>query len=78
MSTQVSVRLEEHIQKRLGDVAALSGKSVAHIIRQCIEDHLDDLEDLYVSLRRLESGEPMVSLEEVMTELDIHDDDLAS
>ena len=64
-----SVRLPEDIEKRLAALAAETGRSKAFFIREAIEEHLEDLEDSYIALKRLEDvragKSETVSLEEV-------------
>ncbi len=69
MSTQISIRFDEEIRKRLEKVSSDSGRSVSQIIRQCTVDHLEDLEDIYDSLRRLEKGEASYSLSAIKQQM---------
>lgn len=61
----ISIEFKEDIQERLLNLSSLSGHSVEHIITQHITDHLEDLEDMYISLKRLRSNERVITLEEV-------------
>ena len=65
-----SVRLPEEIEKRLDALAAATGRSKAFYIKEAIVEHLEDLEDGFIALKRLEDlkagkGET-VALEDVM------------
>ena len=59
----ISIEFKEDIQQRLLNLSNLSGQSVEHIITQHITDHLEDLEDIHISLKRLESNERIITLE---------------
>ena len=69
MSTQISVRFDEDIKIRLENLSSSSGRSVSQVIRQCIIDHLEDLEDVYDSIRRLEKGEKSSNIIDLKNEL---------
>jgi len=66
----VSLRLPQDISKRLENLADLTGRSKTHYMIEAIREHLDDLEDLYLSEQRLvahRAGDsPAASLGEVM------------
>ncbi len=68
-----SVRLSGATEKRLTDLSKKTGTSKAYYIREAIEGHLDDLEDVYLAqqvLERIRRGEERTySLEEVEKEL---------
>lgn len=66
----VSLRLPEDVSKRLENLADLTGRSKTYYMIEAIREHLDDLEDLYLSEQRLvahRAGDSQAaSLEEVM------------
>lgn len=72
-----SIRLPAEIEDRLDALAARTGRTKAFYIREAIEEHLDDLEDLYQAeqaVRRLRNGESRTyTLEEVGRELGLDD-----
>jgi len=49
----VSLRLPQDISKRLENLADLTGRSKTYYMIEAIREHLDDLEDLYLSEQRL-------------------------
>ena len=49
-----SVRLHEDTERRLDALSASTGRSKAFYIREAIEEHLDNLEDIYLAERVLE------------------------
>jgi RHH-type rel operon transcriptional repressor/antitoxin RelB len=62
----LALRLPPDIEKRLTDLAKKTGRSKSFYAREAILQHLDDLEDGYLALKRLKANEPRVSLEELM------------
>lgn len=65
-----SVRLPDELEQRLTHLAERTGRSKAYYIREAIEEHIDDLEDIYLAARELEDIRvgrvQTVPLEEVM------------
>jgi RHH-type rel operon transcriptional repressor/antitoxin RelB len=66
---QISIRVSEDIDRRLGELASRTGRSRTFYVREAILDHLEDLEDAYLGEEALrefrESGEPSIPLEDV-------------
>jgi RHH-type rel operon transcriptional repressor/antitoxin RelB len=66
----VSLRLPDDVSARLQHLVELTGRSKTFYMVEAINQHIDDLEDLYLAERELEevrSGRSIsVSLEEVM------------
>ena len=54
MSQQTCVRLPDEIYDRLKALAAKTGRSATYYIREAIEEHLEDLEDIYLAEKALE------------------------
>lgn len=55
-----SVRLPKDAEKRLNELAAVTGRTKAFYIKEAILSQLDDLEDVYLaegSLERIRKGE---------------------
>ncbi|WP_195759503.1 ribbon-helix-helix domain-containing protein [Spiribacter sp. 2438] len=46
MSKQTAVRLSDETYQRLQVLSAQTGRTVTYYIREAIEGHLDDLEDI--------------------------------
>lgn len=65
MSTPISIRLDEDMNTRLSLLAKETGRNKAQLIRDCISYKLEDLEDIYISMKRLEANEKMWSFEEL-------------
>ena len=63
MSKRTDVRLSDETYQRLQVLSAQTGRTVTYYIREAIESHLDDLEDIYLAeqaLERLRRGEDEV------------------
>jgi len=62
----LTVRLPEHLEKRLDDLAKLTGRTKTYYVREALSARLDELEDLYIAEHRLEHPEgPKWSLEQL-------------
>jgi RHH-type rel operon transcriptional repressor/antitoxin RelB len=74
MSKQTAVRLPDEIFDRLQALASRTGRTATFYIREAIEEHLDDLEDLYLAeqaVERLNRGQSrIVDAEEFWRGLD--------
>ncbi len=62
----LALRLPPEIEKRLDDLAKKTGRTKSFYAREAILEHIDDLEDLYLSQQRMADGPEYVSLEELM------------
>ena len=67
---QITVRLPDGLVKALDQAAAAIKRSRADIIRQALEQYLEDLDDLSVALERLhDPADPVLDWEQVRHEL---------
>jgi len=77
MTRQTAVRLPDETYDRLQALATRTGRTATYYIREAIEQHLEDLEDIYLAeraLEKLERGEMRTySLEEVEKALGLED-----
>jgi RHH-type rel operon transcriptional repressor/antitoxin RelB len=66
----LAVRLPQDIENRLATLAEKTGRSKTFYVRQAIEEHLEDLEDLYLAeqqMTKIRAGKlKTIPLEEVM------------
>lgn len=72
ISKQTNVRLPNEINLRLEKLSSRTGRTKAFYIRQALEAHLEDLEDIYEAdkiYQRILNGERTYSLDEVEQEL---------
>jgi RHH-type rel operon transcriptional repressor/antitoxin RelB len=73
----LAIRLPEDLEKRLENLAKRTGRTKTFYARQAIEQHLDDLEDIYLAEQRLteiRAGRMQtVPLEDVLKRYDVED-----
>jgi RHH-type rel operon transcriptional repressor/antitoxin RelB len=67
----LAIRLPSEIEKRLETLAKKTGRTKAYYVREAVIDHLEALEDIYLSLDRLEKPAKRWSLEELEKEIDL-------
>lgn len=53
----ITVRLGEKLEKRLEELAKVTGRTKTYYVRQAIEEKLDEMEDIYVAQQRIEEPE---------------------
>ncbi|MEO8741393.1 MAG: TraY domain-containing protein [Casimicrobiaceae bacterium] len=53
-----SIRLPDELEARLEKLALKTGRTKTFYIREAIEEHIADLEDFYVSERRMRDYNP--------------------
>ena len=74
---QTAVRLPEVTHNRLRALAARSGRTAAFYIREALERHLEDLEDLYTAEKAAaehrNSGDRTLTLDELDAYLGVED-----
>lgn len=61
----ITVRLGESVEKRLDELAKLTGRTKTYYIRQALEEKLDEMEDLYMAEQRIEEPQRRWSLDEI-------------
>ncbi|HAH52325.1 hypothetical protein A8B79_07020 [Balneola sp. EhC07] len=61
----ITVRLGESVEKRLDELAKLTGRTKTYYIRQALEEKLDEMEDLYMAEQRIEEPQKRWSLDEI-------------
>jgi RHH-type rel operon transcriptional repressor/antitoxin RelB len=67
----LAIRLPKEIERRLEALAKRTGRTKSYYAREAILDHLDDLEDMYLALDRLEKPAKRWTLEELENEDDL-------
>jgi RHH-type rel operon transcriptional repressor/antitoxin RelB len=67
----LSIRLSEDIDRRLDFLAKKTGRTKSYYAKEAIIEHLEQLEDIYLSLDRLEKPAKIWSLEELEKGLDL-------
>ncbi len=69
----IAVRLPPEIEKRLKRLARKTGRSKTFYVREAVLRHLEDLEDYYLAVQRLEENLSGIPLEEVERRLGLAD-----
>jgi RHH-type rel operon transcriptional repressor/antitoxin RelB len=69
----LAVRLPDEIEARLTALVERTGRSKSFYVREAVREHLDDLEDYYLAVQRLEERLPTIPLEEVERRLGLAD-----
>lgn len=66
----LALRLDKKIEARINHLATITGRSKSYYVREALQKYLDDLEDTYTALYRLEHPTKTISLEKIKKELD--------
>ncbi len=70
MSTQITVRLPDEQTAALDAAAAALKRSRAEVVRQAVEQYLEDFDDLSVAVERLrDPADPVLDWDEVRRDL---------
>ena len=67
----LAIQLPADIEKRLESLARRAGQSKDHFARQAILEHMEDLEDQHLAVKRLEQGGRRWTQEELEQGLDL-------
>ncbi len=67
----LAVRLPENLEQRLADLSEKTHRSKSFYVKQALTSFLDEHEDHFIAIARLEEGNPRISLEEVERRLDL-------
>ena len=67
----LSIRLDPDTERRLERLARQTGRTKSHYAREAILAHLEDMEDRYIAIQRLERPASRISLEELEEELEL-------
>lgn len=68
----LAIRLPEEIEARLAELAAKTGRTKTFYVREAILQHLDEMEDKYLAINRLENSGKRWTLEELEQEVDLN------
>jgi RHH-type rel operon transcriptional repressor/antitoxin RelB len=69
----LAIRLPEEIEKRLDALSKKTGRTKTYYAREAITSYMDDLEDTYLALKRLEKPAKHYSMSDVEALLDLDD-----
>lgn len=67
----LAIRLPEDIENRLSELAKKTGRTKTFYAKEAILEHLEDMEDKYLALSRLENSGKRWTLDELEQELDL-------
>ena len=68
----LAVRLPNELEARIDKLAKVTGRSKSYYVREVLEDSIDDLEDKYLALSRLEKpSKKRWSLDELEQDIDL-------
>jgi RHH-type rel operon transcriptional repressor/antitoxin RelB len=67
----IAVRLPTEIEERIAQLAARTGRTKTYYIKEAIMEHLDEMEDRYLALDRLENPAKRWTLDEMEQGLDM-------
>ncbi len=64
----LAIRLPEDIEARLADLAVNTGRTKTFYVKEAILEHLDEIEDKYLAIKRLENPNKRWTLDELEQE----------
>lgn len=67
----LAIRLPEEIEARLTELANKTGRTKTFYAKEAILEHLDDMEDKYLAINRLENPGKRWTLDEMEQDLDL-------
>ncbi|NJN46255.1 MAG: TraY domain-containing protein [Candidatus Competibacteraceae bacterium] len=67
----LAIRLPKEIEARLTELAAKTGRTKSFYVREAILEHLDEMEDKYLAIERLENPGKRWTLDELEQGLDL-------
>ncbi len=70
---QINIRLSEDIDKRLSALARTTHRTKSFYVRQAVFEHMENLEDYYLAISRLEENQPTIAIDDVERELGLDD-----
>lgn len=67
--SMLAIRLDKQIEERLARLARRTGRTKTFYAREAILEHLDDMEDSFLAIQRIQAKEQTYPLDEVKREL---------
>ena len=71
MGAVLPIRLSTEIDDRLTQLARLTGRTKTYYVREAILAHLEEIEDAYLALHRLEKPSKYLTTAELEKKLDL-------
>ena len=69
----LAIRLPDDIEKRLENLAKMTGRTKTFYAREAILEHLDDLEDTYIGEQRLKRPGDRITQDNLEKDLGLDD-----
>ena len=66
MASVLAINVPPDLEERLTELAAKAGRSPEDVVGEALLTYLEDLEDAFVAIERLQSARRAIPLEEVM------------
>ena len=73
MRTMLALRLPSEITKRLAALAKVTGRTKTFYAQEAILRYIEELEDTYIAIERLENPGKRISMKEAKKELGLED-----
>lgn len=67
----LAVRIPNEMETRLDKLATLTGRAKSFYVREALQAHMDEIEDTYTALYRLEHPAKRWTLDDLEQELDL-------
>jgi RHH-type rel operon transcriptional repressor/antitoxin RelB len=67
----LAIKLPEEIENRLAELAAKTGRTKTYYVREAILEHLDEMEEKYLAVDRLEKADKRWTLDELEKGIDL-------
>ena len=67
----LAIRLPLEIEARLAELAAKTGRTKTYYAKEAILEHIDEIEDKYLAINRLENPGKRWTLDEMEQDLDL-------
>lgn len=67
----IAIRVSDDVEKRLQSLAIKTGRTKTYYARKAICEFLDDMEDTYLALERLENPQKIWAQEELEASIDL-------
>jgi RHH-type rel operon transcriptional repressor/antitoxin RelB len=67
----LAIRLPKDIENRLNDLASKTGRTKTFYAKEAILEHIDEIEDKYLAINRLENPSKRWALDELEKDLDL-------
>jgi RHH-type rel operon transcriptional repressor/antitoxin RelB len=67
----LAIRLPEEIEARLAELAAKTGRTKTFYVKEAILEHIDEIEDKYLAIHRIENAGKRWTLDEMELDRDV-------